>query len=141
MEEEHFIGDNEYDFEALDNLPPGYLNQINNMLSNAKKEIRMSDVWLDTYIFKLIDNKTNKIIMESEGSPDKSSRLYYDPRHFMFNYIPLSLSQKRYFIKNLFIDHFSDYIIQYLYKYEGLEHDVKQHYKEHFVRIREHNYE
>ena len=141
MEQEQFIGKDEYDMDAVNNLPSGYLNQINNMLSNAKIEMKMSDLWLDTYVFKAIDKKTNKIILEAEGGPGKTSQLYYDPKRFMFVFIPLSTSQKRRFLRNLFMDHFADYITEYLYKYEALEHDVMSDYKQHFVRIREYNYE
>ena len=122
----NFIGKDEYDFEALNNLPSGYLNQINNMLSKSIFNFYYSSNWLETFNIE-ITNEDKKAILLIEINKENVI-IEYDPELFYFRYIPLSKSQKKTFIKQLFKKHFEDKIKSTLESLGEIEVDFQNVY-------------
>jgi hypothetical protein len=122
----NFNGKGEYNSEALNNLPTGYLNQIDNMLSKSILNFYYSDKWLDTYNIE-ITNEDKKAILLIEINKENVI-IEYDPELFYFRYIPLSYPQKRTFIKQLFKKHFEDDIKSKLESIGEIEVDFQNVY-------------
>lgn len=106
-----FIGKNEFDFEVLENLPPGYLNQIKDMLVNSDIKIRRTGkLDLDVQVYKKNGTTNKDIIFGVQGGENQVQYLFYNSFIFMFNYIPMSKPQQIVFIKNMFINYVANRI-------------------------------
>ena len=126
---EQFIGKNEYDFEALENLPSGYLNQIKNLLVNSDITIRFDGINLDGEVYKK-DGTTNKeIILGIQGGKNQTQYLYFNARLFMFNFIPMSREQQIVFVRNMFLKYVADKITEKCLE-KGFDFDITKHHIE-----------
>ena len=118
-----FNGKGEYNSEALNNLPTGYLNQIDNMLSKSIINFYDSVTWLDTYDIDITNKDGETILLVVLNK--KNVIIEYNPKLFYFRYLPLSYSQKNSFIKQLFKKHFEDKINSTLESSEEIEIDFQ----------------
>ena len=115
------MGKGEYDMEALDNLPSGYMAYINGVMESARivyKNVPFTDS-LDGYLHVQIvigDGKSKNTLvygLQADSGQD-SQFLFYNSSVFMFNMIPLSEPQQVVFTKNMFMKYFVDEIDDYL---------------------------
>lgn len=109
----NFIGKNEYDFGALDELPSGYLNQIKDMLVNSDIKIKpLGQLDLDVQVFKKGGTTNKDVILGIQGGKLQTQYLFFNPRIFMFNFIPMSKEQQIVFVRNMFLKYVADRITE-----------------------------
>lgn len=108
-----FIGKNEYDFDALENLPSGYLNQIKDMLVNSDIKIKpLGQLDLDAQVFKKGGTTNKDVILGIQGGKLQTQYLFFNPRIFMFNFIPMSKEQQIVFVRNMFLKYVANRITE-----------------------------
>ena len=111
----NFIGKDEYDFEALNNLPPAYNEYVKQLLDNSSLTLVAKPDYYDAYLHAQVKTKDGALLYGLQGGPyDSTQHLFYNKNLFMFNMIPLSDMQQKAFTKNLFIDNFANKIDSYL---------------------------
>lgn len=104
-----FIGKNVYDFEILDNLPSGYLNQIKDMLVNSDIKIKtLGSLDLDAQVYKKGGTEDKDIILGIQGGKLQTQYLFFNQRLFMFNFIPMSKEQQIVFVRKMFMNYVAD---------------------------------
>ena len=109
----NFIGKNEYDMGALDELPSGYLNQIKDMLVNSDIKIKpLGQLDLDVQVFKKGGTTNKDVILGIQGGKLQTQYLFFNPRIFMFNFIPMSKEQQIVFVRNMFLKYVADRITE-----------------------------
>ena len=114
----NFIGKDEYDFEALNNLPPNYVKYIDQLIGDSVLDMKQVPTYFDTYLHVQVKTPDGKIIYGLQGGPEDSTQhLFYNKNLFMFNMIPLSDMQQKAFTKNLFLDNFANKIDSQLGKH------------------------
>lgn len=110
-----YIGKNEYDFEALDSLPPAYVEYIEKLLKDSVLTLTAKPDYYDAYLHAQVKTKNGELLYGLQGGPyDSTQHLFYNKKLFMFHMIPLSDMQQKALTKNLFIDYFADDIDKYL---------------------------
>lgn len=110
-----FIGKDEYDLEALNNLPPAYVDYIEKLLKDSSLTLIAKPDYYDAYLHAQVKTKDRRLLYGLQGGPyDSVQHLFYNKSLFMFNMIPLSDMQQKAFTKNLFIDYFANDIDKYL---------------------------
>ena len=108
-----FIGKNEYDFGALDELPSGYLNQIKDMLVNSDIKIkRVGQLDLDVQVYREGGTTNKDIIIGIQGGKLQTQYLFFNQRLFMFNFIPMSKEQQIVFVRKMFKNYVADRITE-----------------------------
>ena len=109
----NFIGKNEYDMGALDELPSGYLNQIKDMLVNSDIKIKpLGGIDLDVQVFKKGGTTNKDVILGIQGGKLQTQYLFFNPRIFMFNFIPMSKEQQIVFVRKMFLEYVADRITE-----------------------------
>ena len=110
-----FIGKDEYDFEALNNLPSAYVEYVNKLIENSSLTLVAKPDYYDAYLHAQVKTKDGALLYGLQGGPyDSVQHLFYNKNLFMFNMIPLSDMQQKALTKNLFIDNFANKIDSYL---------------------------
>ena len=110
-----YIGKDEYDFEALNNLPPAYVEYVNKLIENSSLTLVAKPDYYDSYLHAQVKTKDGTLLYGLQGGPyDSTQHLFYNKNLFMFHMIPLSDMQQKAFTKNLFIDNFANKIDSYL---------------------------
>lgn len=125
-----FIGKNEYDFEVLNNLPSGYLNQMKDMLVNSDIKIkRIGQLDLDVQVYRK-DGTTNKdVIIGIQGGKLQTQYLFFNQKLFMFNFIPMSKEQQIVFVRKMFMNYVADRITEMCDEI-GFNFDITQYHIE-----------
>ena len=108
-----FIGKNEFDFGVLDNLPSGYLNQIKDMLVNSDIKVKpLGQLDLDVQVYKKGSEDNKDLIIGIQGGKLQTQYLFFNPRMFMFNYIPMSREQQIVFVRKMFLKYVANRITE-----------------------------
>jgi len=119
----NYMGEGEFDFDILDNLPSKYIEYIDGLMKSARIEYKnipyqdSMDAYLHAQILVGDGNSKNTLLygLQADGSQDVQ-HLFYNSHLFMFNMIPLSVPQQIVFTKNMFVKYFVDEIDDYLEK-------------------------
>lgn len=110
-----FIGKDEYDIGALDNLPSAYVEYIEKLIDDSYLTLTSKPDYYDSYLHAQVKTKDGKLLYGLQGGPyDSTQHLFYNKNLFMFHMIPLSDIQQKVLTKTLFLDNFSDEIDKYL---------------------------
>ena len=117
----NYMGENEYDMGALNNLPSGYMDYINGVMEKAYieyKNIPFTDSF-DGYLHVQIligDGKSKNTLLYGLQADSGQERqfLFYNSNLFMFNMIPLSEPQQIMFTRAMFMKYFAGKIDDYL---------------------------
>jgi hypothetical protein len=110
-----YIGKNEYDFEALDSLPPAYVEYIEKLLKESTLTLTSKPDYYDSYLHAQVKTKDGELLYGLQGGPyDSTQHLFYNKKLFMFHMIPLSRDQQVVLTKRLFLQYFADEIDKYL---------------------------
>ena len=126
----YFIGKNEFDFGALDNLPSGYVNQIKDMLVNSTiKMNRLGGLDYDIQVYKKGSEDNKDLIIGIQGGENQVQYLYYNSKRFNFTYIPMSIEQQIVFVRNMFLKYIASRITKMSFE-EGLDFNISEYHME-----------